>query len=170
MDPFERIQNQTEYALGNKSNGAIWARNSFKSLHRGRYCCYDWKVIGSIPNPWIVDCCSVLNPGWMSEWTLVMTLSGHKWFRTCFRNILLLLFITEWTEALQISVSPASGQMGHIRPECTGKGMKTSQRHLERPHLSLTDAGGEPVHIWDNPGCLTFPPPCPRRGERAQTP
>lgn len=120
----------------------------------------------SIPN-----CCSVLNPGWMSEWTLVMTLSGHRWFQTCFRNILLLLFITvfqfrtEWTEALQISVSPASGQMGHIRPECTGKGMKTSQRHLELPHLSLTDAGGEPVHIWDNPGCLTFPPMSPQRGE-----
>lgn len=32
MDPFERIQNQTDYALGDKSNGAIWATNSFKSL------------------------------------------------------------------------------------------------------------------------------------------
>lgn len=66
--------------------------------------------------------------------------------------------------ALQISVSPASGQMGHIRPVCAGEGTKTSQRHLELPHLSLTDPGGEPVHIWDSPGCLTFPPMSPQRG------
>lgn len=50
-------------------------------------------------------------------------------------------------EALQLSVSPASGQMGHIRPVCTQEETKTSQRHLELPHLSLTDPGGEPVHI-----------------------
>lgn len=99
-------------------------------------------------------------------WWLWVVTDDSKcaWERFFFYYLLVFQFRTEWTEALQISVSPASGQMGHIRPVCAGEWTKTSQRHLELPHLSLTDPGGEPVHIWDSPGCLTFPPMSPQRG------
>lgn len=50
-------------------------------------------------------------------------------------------------EGLHVFISPISGQMEHIRPVCKEEGTKTSQRHLELPHLSLTDPDGEAAHI-----------------------